>query len=817
MKVKVRKRSKQLVGQNKKKSARRGARYWASLLALSSLMASTAHTTSKAMLPSSLRATRGTWETVYVQEQAALRFNIPAGPLEAVLEAFQRQTGLRVLVPIDAIRALASPGVAGTFTLEQALRQILTGTNVTYQFTAKETVTLEISGLAASVDVIGHSTVSSVKYTEPLRDVPQTITVIPRAVMEEQGATTLRDVLRNVPGLTMAAGEGGVAAGDNLTLRGFSARNDVFVDGVRDLGPQSRDPFNLEQVEVAKGPSSSFNGRGSAGGTINLVSKAPGVGRFFGGSANFGSDRTKRVTGDLNLPLKAVGLGDRTGFRLNALWHESGVAGRKIVENQRWGLAPSLAFGLGTPTRLTLSYFKVKQENIPDYGIPWVTATHNVLADYRNRPAPVARDSFYGLKSRDFERLNSHLATVRFERDFDDNLTFRSQFRYGRSTRDSITSAPRFASNDNLVINRNGPSWITEDNIWDSQTDLRAHFSTGKLEHAVVIGAAITRENNKRQNRTVAGTPTTTLYAPNPDQPFNGTITRSPIIGDITGDSQALYAIDTVKVGRKLELIGNLRWDRFDVDGFNATGVVVTRVDRMTSWRAGAVYKPQPHASLYASYGTSLSPSLEGLSYSTANTAIAPEKTYTYELGTKWDVFREQLSLSGAYFQVEKTNARTPGVLPDDPVQVLQGNQRVRGVELAAAGNITRTWHVFAAYTFMESEITKSNTPAEVGKTFQNTPRNSASIWTTYQSPWRLSVGGGPRFVGKRFGNNTNTRFVEQYWTLDAMASYPLTERIDLRVNLYNLNNAYYFDRLGGGHLIPGAARSVNVSTNFRF
>ena len=819
MKVRLKKGCKKNAATNRKKSTRRGAKYWASLFALSSLMASAPYTISKAMSVTHLRETRGGWEAVYVQDQAQQeqRFNISSGSLDTVLEAFQKQTSLRVVVPIDAIRTIASPGVFGAYTPEQALQQILTGTNVAYKFTAKETVTLEISGLAASVDVIGRSTISSPKYTEPLRDVPQTITIISKAVIEEQAATTLRDVLRNVPGLTMTAGEGGVAAGDNLTLRGFSARNDVFVDGVRDLGPQSRDPYNLEQVEVAKGPSSSFNGRGSAGGTINLVSKSPGLGRFFNSGFNFGSDGTKRVTGDINVPLKNAGLGERTAFRLNALWHESGVAGRDVVENKRWGVAPSLAFGVGGPTRLTLNYFKNKQDNIPDYGIPWVTATHNVLAAYRDKPAPVSRDNFYGLKSRDFEKLNSDLATIKFEQDFEANLNFHTQFRYGRSTRNSITSAPRFASNDNLVINRNGPSWITEDNIWDSQTDFRARFSTGKLEHAVVIGAAITRENNKRQNRTVAGAPTTTLYDPNPDQPFTGTITLNPIIGDITGDSQALYAIDTVKIGRKLELIGNLRWDRFDVDGINATGVAVTRVDRMTSWRGGAVYKPRPNGSFYASYGTSLSPSLEGLSYSTANTAIEPEKTYTYELGTKWDVLREQLSLSGAFFQVEKTNARTPGVLPDDPVQVLQGNQRVRGVELGAAGNISRDWRVFGAYTFMDSEITKSNTPAEIGKQFQNTPRNSFSIWSTYSTPWRLSLGGGPRFVGKRYGNNTNTRFVDSYWTLDAMASYPLTEQIDLRVNLYNLNNAYYFDRLGGGHLIPGAARSVNVSTNFRF
>jgi len=173
--------------------------------------------------------------------------------------------------------------------------------------------------------------------------------------------------------------------------------------------------------------------------------------------------------------------------------------------------------------------------------------------------------------------------------------------------------------------------------------------------------------------------------------------------------------------------------------------------------------------------------------------------------------------LTGAVFRVDKTNARTPGVLPDDPPQVLEGNQRVSGVELGVSGIITSRWRIFAAYTYLDSEIVKSNTPSEVGKELQNTPKNSVNLWTTYQLPWRLNVGGGARFVDRRYGNNINTRQVGSYWTIDAMASFPVTTRIDLRLNLYNLNDAYYFDRLGGSHLIPGAGRSANVSLGFRF
>jgi catecholate siderophore receptor len=506
---------------------------------------------------------------------------------------------------------------------------------------------------------------------------------------------------------------------------------------------------------------------------------------------------------------------DRIAFRLNAIVHDAGVAGRDVVNNQRWGIAPALTFGLGTPNRLMLGYFKLKQDNISDYGIPWVPATNNALAAYRDQPAPVPRDTFYGLRNRDAERTGSDTATVRFEHDFSDGVDLRSQLRYGRSTRNSIATPPRFAGNDSTAINRELRSWVAEDNIWDNQTDFRARFHTGKLEHSLVSGINLTHENNLRTNRTAPVMPTT-LLDPNPDDVYTGTITTSPFIGDVTGKTQAVYAFDHVKLSRHWEATGGLRWERFDVDGVTTTPTPVSRVDTMTSMRAGLIYKPAEKGSIYASYGTSLNPSLEGLSYVTANTSIEPEKTYTFEVGSKWDVAGDRLLLAGAIFRIDKTNARTPGILPDDPPQVLNGRQRANGFELSATGGITANWKIFAAYTFIDGKIVKSNTPAEVGKYFQNTPKNSFSIWSTYRVR-KLSLGGGPRFVDRRYGNNTNTRSVPNYWTLDALASYPVHSKMDLRINLYNLNNAYYFDRLGGGHLIPGAARSVSASTSFHF
>lgn len=745
--------------------------------------------------------------------QRPIQFNIPSGQLEAVLINFQKVSGFQVVIPNDGMRAIPSAGVIGSFLPEEALKKILTGTGLTYRFSDSKTVTLEIQSTIESVEVRADSMirVASPKYTEPLLNTPQTITVIPKEVIEEQGATTLRDVLRNVPGLTITAGEGGNPAGDNLTLRGFTARNDIFIDGVRDISPQSRDPFNLEEVDVVKGPGSAYTGRGSTGGSINLVNKAPNLRRSFGGSVEFGSDRIRRFTGDINTPLT-----DTIGFRLNLLNHHSQVADRSVVYFDRWGVAPSLTFGLGRPTRFTASYYKLRQNNLSDYGIPWVPNTNNVLVEFRDKPAPVPRSTFYGFKSRDFEKLDSDLVTLKFEHDFNDNLSLRNQFRFSDSSRDSMATPPRFASNDSTVINREMRSWQTVDRVWDNQADMLANFSTGSVSHSMVLGVAISRENNRRKTRTAPNSPTT-LLNPNPNDVYTGTITESAIVGDVNANSQAFYAFDTAKIAQHWELAGGLRWDRFDADGITTTGAPVSRVDRMLSGRAGVVYKPRPEGSLYASYGTSLNPSLEGLSYNTANTVIDPEKTYTLEAGSKWSLIGGRVLLTGAAFRVEKTNARTPGVLPGEPLQVLQGKQRVSGIELSATGHISRAWQVLAGYTLLDSETVDSNTLGEIGKKLVNTPRNSFNLWSTYRTTNGIAFGGGARFVDKRFGNTINTRSVDAYWTFDVMASYPLTNHIDLQLNLYNLTDKFYFDRLGGGHVVPGPGRAATVRTSFRF
>ncbi len=742
------------------------------------------------------------------------RYDIPAGPLDGILEEVRKANGLQFQLDSPQIRAIQSPGVKGLLTVQQALEQMLRGTGLEYRFSSAREVEIRVRPQATRVEVAGDvPAMRSEKYTEPLLDTPQTINIIPREVIEQQGATTLRDVLRNVPGITLSAGEGGATPGDNINVRGFSSRNDLFVDGVRDISPQSRDPFNLEQVEVMKGPGSAYMGRGSSGGAINLVSKQANLRRALGGSLVLGTDATRRLTGDVNTPLPF--LSERMAFRMNALYHQSGMAGRDVVNYERWGLAPTLTAGLGTSTRFTLGYFKLDQDNIADYGIPWVPASNNALPEYRDRPAPVPRNTFYGLRDRDREKSSSDSVTARIEHDFSDLVRFRNQFRYSDSDQDLIASPPRFASTESTVIRRELRSWLTDDTVYDNQTNLTAEFDTGFIRHAVVTGASLTREEGLRYLRS-APTMNTTLFHPDPDDVFPGTITTNPVPGDVTGTTLGIYAFDTAKLGRHWEASGGLRWDRFDVDGVQTNANRVSRVDRMTSLRAGLVYKPSEQGSFYASYGTALNPSLEGLNYNAASQDLEPEKTYTFEAGNKWQLAQNRLLLTGAFFNVEKTNARTPGILPGDPPVVLAGRQRARGMELSATGAIRPDLQVLAAYTFMDGRIVETNTPGEDGNFIQNAPRNSGSVWATY-SRKRLLLGGGPRFVGKRYGNNSNTRSVDSYWTLEAMAGYEVTSWLGIRVNLYNINDAYYFDRLGGGHVVPGPARSLQFSTNIHF
>jgi catecholate siderophore receptor len=760
-------------------------------------------------------------------EQPVRRFDLAPGPLGSVITAFEHLTGVTVTVSLDAIRTIQSPGATGSFTIEQALQQMLAGTGVAFHLTGPAAATLDLRTVSESVEVSGRAStaiVSSPKFTVPVRDIPQTINILSSTLLEEQGATTLRDALRNVTGITFQAGEGGTPAGDQMTIRGFSARTDMFVDGVRDTGGYSRDTFNLEQIEVAKGPSSAIAGRGSTGASINMVSKTPRLTPAYSASAEGGNADFRRTTVDLNQPLSR-GLG--SAVRLNAMWTDAGVPGRDVVENKSWAFAPAAAFGLMGPTRLTLSYQHLSQDNLPDYGLPWVPAANEPLAAYANGTPPVDFSNFYGLTRRDYENVENDLGTVQLEQRLGADFSLRNLTRYGSTRRDSIITPPRFVSNTSTDVRRTDvKSRDQNDDILANQTNITGRLTTGRLQHAIVTGVELSREGSTNYLRAETGpdnpvSPNTDLYHPNPDMAYTGVFARTGAYTDGTADSAGAYAFDTVSVGDRWQFTGGLRWDRFDVDYASvAVGGVATplsRTDKMVSGRAGAVYKPRTNGSVYLGYASAFNPSAEGLALTTTTVNLEPEKTRNYELGTKWDLSGERLSVNTAVFRTEKTNARTPGLNPGDPPTVLAGQQVVQGVEMGVSGTLTQRWTGFASYSYLHSDITASNTAAEIDGNLALTPKSTFSLWTTYEVWRNFSIGGGTQYMDAVFRNTVNTTNVPSYWLFNAVGSLAVNSHLTLRLNANNLADRRYVDRVGGGHYIPGPGRSVLFSTNVKF
>jgi catecholate siderophore receptor len=747
------------------------------------------------------------------------RFEIAAGDLGDALTAFEKISGVFVKFVDEELRTLPSHGVTGLYTPDQALKILVADSGASYRFVSAGTVTIQLAQMATTVEVSadGPQMISSAKYTELLRDTPQTISVIDSATMQQQGVNTLRDALRNVAGISLAAGEGG-AQGDNLTIRGFSGRNDIFLDGMRDFGSYYRDPFNYQSVDVLQGPSSMSFGRGSTGGVVNQESKAPEAGKFVSGTLQFGSDSTRRITADVNQPI-----GQTSAFRLNVMGHDSQVAERDVAENRRFGVAPSLAFGLGTTTRLTLSYYHEQADDTPDYGIPWLF----------NGPAPVDRNNYYGFRDGNYLRTDVDIATAKVEHDFNSSITLRNQVRYGHYKRDALITEARIAGTpdpstplEDISVTRNQIAAQSLETYLGDQLDLTLRFRTGFAEHTVVTGVEGGRETSSPTRFVWSAVPGTSLLNPDENQAFSGASTVSSNVNALA-TSFGAYAVDTVKLGRQWSVIGGLRWDRFDTDYSQSVAPVAAfeRVDQKPSYRAAIVYKPKPYGSIYFDYGTSFNPSAESLSLSANNANLPPENNRTFELGTKWDFPSKRLSVEGAIFRTNKLNAREPD--PNNPLlNVLSGEQRVNGAQVSVTGKITDGWQVLGSYAYLDGKLVSSQFyPQAIGSQLANVPRNSFNLWTTHALPWRLTVGGGAQFVDSRTASTTVpldpvTGLVKQvpsYWTFDAMASRSISEHVGLQVNFYNLANRYYIDQVHPAHLVPGAGFTALVGLNFKF
>jgi catecholate siderophore receptor len=750
---------------------------------------------------------------------------------------------------------------------------------------------------------------ASPKYTAPLLDTPKSVVVLPAQVIKDSGSASLAEALRTVPGITFGAAEGGNPIGDRPFIRGYDSQGSTFLDGVRDIGAQTREVFAVDEIQVVRGSDSTLSGRGSAGGSINVISKLPKSGNFATADLSLGNADYKRATADVNWQLS-----DTIGFRIAGMWHDQDVAGRDAIWQKRWGVAPSLTIGLDSPTRLTIAYYHLDTEELPDSGIPFLYTIGNTpnLGYSYSTPAigdittidgtkgHVKRSTFYGLKSRDYRDSKTDQATLRAEHDFG-GVTLRNTSRFSHTSQDYIfllpddsqgnvygtsatPSATNLAAGGGYVWRRGNTRYGYTDAIIN-QTDLFGAFHTGAIKHNFAIGAEVSWEKAVRGAFVSASGSTITprcsqlaierfycasLFNPNPDDPWvnysgdTAADTPTPIVRggtatEIRNDAstQSIYAFDSITIAAPLILNLGVRYDHFRSRMATGTAAALERSDDLFNWQAGLVYKPTSNTSLYASYATSATPPNSLLGEGQEQNSLAPgrgqpvtdpnalkaEKTKSYEVGAKANLFDEALALNLALFQTETKNARALG---DNNTVSFIGERRIRGVELGVNGNITDTWSVFGGYTYLDAKITDGGFTAltaaavgaqaaktvlvpsvNTGRQFPQTAKHSFTIWTDYAVTSAFSIGGGAFYSSRQFGgyqDNSSAvqdangvvtinpatkilaRTIPGYWRFDARAAYTINDNIKISVNAQNLTNKTYFNQVYTSHYASIAA-----------
>lgn len=651
--------------------------------------------------------------------------------------------------------------------------------------------------------------VESPKATSAIIDTPQTITVVSEQTIRKQNLQTLRDVLQTIPGITFGAGEGGGGYGDSINLRGYSANNDVTIDGVRDSAQYSRtDPFNLQQVEVYNGANSVFNGSGSVGGTINLVSKVPTGETLTIAQGSVGTDNYYRGSVDSN-----VRVNDFTAVRLNAMVHRNDVPGRDVEKFERWGVAPSVTFGIGGPTSLTLAYVHQEDRNTPIYGVPFVLneVTDGVLPG-------VDRSDYFGIANLDRQDVTVDRLTATFAHQLGGGFGVRNLTRWQRVEQSSVTSAPQgtfcLASTGRQPITArvgdavgaacpanvppgfyapSGPRGLVRDqvnNLLYNQTDLRHEAGAkGGVRNVLNIGVAAIWEGYRLSQGSLLRNPDgSAVTAPlieiaNPQTDWTG-----PVNYTLTSQSRsetsgiAVYAFDTLELGSMFELNGGVRFERQDATfraiplAFVPPGTTPltalqqspqTSREGLFSWRVGAVFHPVKDVSVYAGYGNAKTPSsatvrlgcgVPTVAGGADPCAVAPETAKNFEAGVKAGLWNNMLQFTAAVFRNERTNFRVPSNDPALPgLQVLDGRSRVDGIALGLSGNITPAWTVFANYTYLDGKVLQSISDRDLAAGIADpqsdsrliqTPDHSGSLFTTYKLPFGLEIGYGLTYQG---------------------------------------------------------------------
>ncbi|QJB47729.1 TonB-dependent siderophore receptor [Acinetobacter sp. NEB149] len=685
------------------------------------------------------------------------------------------------------------------------------------------------------------------KFVAPLLDTPKSVSVISKQLIEDTQVTTLSDALRTVPGITLGAGEGGNPNGDRPFIRGYNSESSMYVDGVRNATSQNREMFAVEQVEVTKGSASAMGGAGTTGGSINMISKVAKAGDFLEGSVAGGTDNYQRITLDGNKDF-----GNGIAARVAVMGHHNEKAGQKNgAEYKRAGIAPSIVFGLDTPTRATLSYYYLKSDDTPDSGVPYkYDAAKKATV---GKPVDVKQGIYYGLLSRDFQKQENQIGTIKLEHDLTDNLTLSNTAVYSSAKNDYLWTQPDDSKGNvlNDKVWRRINSRITDTNIFTDQLALTGKFNTGAFKHSFNIGAEYSDQKSDKGNYLTSypgypGTTTggfnsdcaisdawcTSLTNPDSRDQWLGSSAANKNLTTTTTETTSVYLLDNIEFSPQWLLDLGLRWDKFDTkQTTNATGDSIENNTDFLTYQAGLIFKPVESGSIYASYATSANP--VGVDGGDGSEAIGqaymdldPEESRTFEIGTKWDVLNERLSLTAAVFRTEKQNTR---IQLDAATYTNGGETQVDGLELGVNGQITDKWAVSAGYTYLDSEtvnpgpscnrqgVCTPDNPAK-GKQMQNVPKNSATLWTTYAVTPALTLGAGAVAMDKVYGDAANTKWVPGYVRYDAMARYNVNENVDLQLNVNNLSDERYFTKAYASHYATEAeGRSAVLAVNFKY
>ena len=654
-------------------------------------------------------------------------------------------------------------------------------------------------------------TSTATKTDTPLRDVPQSITVVTQDMIQDQAMQNLADVIRFVPGMSMAQGEGNR---DTPVFRGNSSTADMFVDGMRDDTQYFRDLYNIERVEALKGPNAMIFGRGGAGGVLNRVSKVADWDTARELTLQLGSFDKRRIAGDFNQPMN-----DDMAFRVTGMFEDS-ESYRDDYEAKRWGINPTLAWSAGENTTVTLGYEHFEDERIADRGVPSSTTSFN------GRRLPVETDpsTFFGDPERSPTWADVDAFSALVEHDFNDRITLRNRTRiadYDKYYQNVYAGGPATpTATGTMQAEIRAYNNATQRENMFNQTDLVFSLG-GNIRHTLLAGMELGRQETDNLRMTgyfgAPGSNRTAVQVPLSDPRYTGPMEFRPAASDANNHSvakvAAVYVQDQIEFSPQWQAILGLRYDRFDT-AFrnNRTGEAITVRDNLLSPRAGLVYKPVEPLSLYASYSMAHLPrSGEQLSSLTAtNKALDPEQFDNREIGAKWDL-APGLALTAAVYQLDRTNVIAPD--PADPARsILIDGQRVEGLEVGIAGHITEGWSVMGGYAWQKGEIPDSKLE------LANLPRQTVSLWNRYDFSHAWGVGFGASYRDQMFAQNTNAVVLKSYTRYDAAVFYDVNDNLELQINVENLFDKHYFASAHNDNTItPGSPRAAYLSMTLRF